>query len=136
MLTRENILERALPKREVQVPEWGGLVYVRPITLAEQGRLMDASASLDAKSTPTYFEKMKVTAKLICWTVCDDNGARVFTEADVAELINRQASAIYRLQDAILDFSGLTKESREELEKNLLLARNAEQGSSSPTDSA
>ncbi len=117
-LKKEQILS-ALPKlKEVEIAEWGGSVFIRPITLAEQAKLADLGAK---------FEKALVSAKmkgvmlpLIQWAVVDESGQPLFDEKDLGELINTSASAILRLQEEILSYSGLTKESREELEKNLL----------------
>jgi hypothetical protein len=34
-----------LPQIEIEVPEWGGSVFIRPVTLAEQAKLADLGAS-------------------------------------------------------------------------------------------
>ena len=60
------------------------------------------------------------TLTLVRWCVCDGEGNSLFDNEDVSSLLNTAASAFLRLQDAILELSGLTKDSREELEKNLL----------------
>jgi len=70
------------------------------------------------------------TLALIQWTVCDEEGKPLFTAEDLGGLMNKSsASAFLRLQDAVLKYSGLTEESRRELEKNLLIDPTAEPGS-------
>ena len=70
------------------------------------------------------------TLSLLQWTVCDENGNPLFTGEDLAGLMSKSsASAFLRLQDAVLKFSGLTEESRRELEKNLLIEQTGEPGS-------
>lgn len=125
-LKKEEIFSIALKLKEVEVPEWGGSVQIRPLTLAEQAKLADLG---------TKYEKALVAAKakgimlpLIQWAVVDDQGKPLFDSQDLDALMNAPASALLRLQDAILEYSGLTRESREQLEKNLLNSPTAEPG--------
>ena len=121
VLTKDQMLAVTPKLQEVEVPEWGGSVFIRPVTLAEQAKLADLGAK---------YEKGLVTARmkgimlpLIQWAVTDSEGKALFEAKDLDALMNTPASALLRLQDAILKFSGLTEESRRELEKNLLNAR-------------
>ena len=62
--------------------------------------------------------------------MCDEDGKPLFTGEDLAGLMSKSsASAFLRLQDAVLKYSGLTEESRRELEKNLLTEQTAGPGS-------
>ncbi len=119
-LTKDQILSVRPKVKEIEVPEWGGSVFVRPVTLKEQAKLADLGAKFEKAST---LDRMKNgTLCLIQWTVCDAEGESLFGPDDVAKLLDKSASAFLRLQDEILALSGLTTESREELEKNLLTA--------------
>lgn len=119
-LTKDQILSVRPKVKEIEVPEWGGSVFVRPVTLKEQAKLADLGAKFEKSST---LDRMKNgTLCLIQWTVCDSEGESLFGPDDVVKLLDKSASAFLRLQDEILALSGLTKESREELEKNLLTA--------------
>ncbi len=40
-LTKEQILAASPTLQEVEVPEWGGSVFIRLVTLEEQGKLAD-----------------------------------------------------------------------------------------------
>jgi hypothetical protein len=112
----------------VEVPEWGGSVFIRPVTLEEQGKLADLGAKHEKSSAAIRIRHC--TLSLLQWTVCDDEGKSLFTAEDLAGLISKSsASAFLRLQDAVLKFSGLTEESRRELEKNLLIEQTGEPGS-------
>jgi len=124
ILNKQEVLSKTPSLKEVEIPEWGGSVYIRPITLAEQAKLADLGVK---------FEKALVAAKmkgvmlpLIQWAVVDAHGDQFFNAADLDALMNLPASSVLRLQDEILAYSGLTKESREELEKNLLNTPNEE----------
>jgi hypothetical protein len=119
-LTKQQILSTSPRLKEVEVPEWGGSVFIRPLTIHEQAKLADLGTKYEKNSV---VDRMKnCTLRLVQWSVCDDQGNPLFETADLEPLMNKAASAFLRLQDAILALSGLTEESRKELEKNLLSA--------------
>lgn len=118
MLTKHQILAARPRVREIDVPEWGGSVYIRPMTEAERARFADLANRFD-KATPG--EKIRnITFPIILWAVCDDSGTPFFADVkEVATLAETSpSSAFLRLQEAIFDLSAFTKEAREELEKN------------------
>lgn len=128
-LTKDQIFSAALdPKLQpVEIPEWGGSVYIRPVTLAEQGKLADLGARFEKSSAADRIKHCTLT--LLQWTVCDEHGIQLFTAQDLVDLMSKPgspASAFLRLQDAVLKFSGLTEESRKDLEKNLLTSQDSE----------
>ncbi len=126
-LTKEQILA-AMPKlQEVEVPEWGGSVFIRPVTLAEQAKLADLGLKHEKGSVVVRMKS--ITLQLIQWAACDADRQPLFELKDIEALVNKSASALLRLQDAILKYSGLTEESRSELEKNLLNATSDEPAS-------
>jgi len=119
-LTREQILTASPKLKEVDVPEWGGSVFIRPLTIHEQAKLADLGTKHEKSSV---VDRMKnCTLRLVQWSVCDDRGNPLFEAGDLEPLMSKAASAFLRLQDAILALSGLTEESRKELEQNLLSA--------------
>ena len=119
-LTREQILAASPRLKEVEVPEWGGSVFIRPLTIHEQAKLADLGTKYEKG---TVVDRMKnCTMRLVQWSVCDERGGTMFEAADLEPLMAKSASAFLRLQDSILALSGLTEESRRELEKNLLSA--------------
>jgi hypothetical protein len=126
-LTKEQILRSSPKLQEIEIPEWGGSVFIRPVTLEEQGKLADLGAKHE--KSPAAARIKHCTLSLLQWTVCDEEGKPLFTAEDLAGLMGKSsASAFLRLQDAILKFSGLTEESRRELEKNLLTGPTGEPG--------
>ena len=119
-LTKQQILSTSPRLKEVDVPEWGGSVFIRPLTIHEQAKLADLGTKHEKSSV---VDRMKnCTLRLVQWSVCDEQGNPLFEGGDLEPLMNKAASAFLRLQDAILALSGLTEESRKELEKNLLSA--------------
>jgi len=49
-LTKDQILSVTPKLKEVDVPEWGGSVFIRPVTLEEQGKLADLGAKHEKSS--------------------------------------------------------------------------------------
>lgn len=92
MLTREQILKADDRTRElVEVPEWGGSVYVSVMS----GTARDAWEAALLKDGKPDFEHMR--AKLAAATVVNEAGKPLFTPADVKELSSRSAVALDRI---------------------------------------
>jgi len=95
-LTKEQILATSPKLKEVEVPEWGGSVFIRPVTLEEQGKLADLGAKHEKSSAALRIKHC--TLSLLQWTVCDEDGKALFTGEDLAGLMNKSsASAFLRL---------------------------------------
>jgi hypothetical protein len=85
LLSRDQILEaNDLETREVDCPEWGGSVLVRALS----GRERDAwEASLVQMRGKQQVPQMgNVRAKLVVRCCVDENGERLFSDADVKAL--------------------------------------------------
>lgn len=108
MLAKADILGRVDLGEEVEVPEWGGSVRVRGLTVAEWASLKE----LTEDKPP-----IEVMAVVVSRCVVDENGARMFTDEDVDALKQREATAIVRLGNVAQKRSGLTIEP-EQAEKN------------------
>jgi hypothetical protein len=88
-LTREQILAADdLTRERVDVPEWGGPVFVRLMSAAEHARL-----GLAFDSIP----KEKVREHVVALTLCDDAGNPLFTPDDVEALGRKSKDAIERV---------------------------------------
>lgn len=93
-LNRDAILAKPeLPRVAVDVPEWGGTVFVREMTGVERDRFEAAHA----KAPNDNFR-----ARIAVATLCDDSGKRLFSEADVAALGEASSAALSRVLDAAL----------------------------------
>lgn len=116
-LTREAILQADdLPREMIEVPEWGGSVYVRALSGAERDAYEAACLEKRGKSYETNLQNLR--AKLCALTVCAEDGKRLFTEADIDALGGKSAAALDRLFAAAKRLSGLGAEDVEELAKN------------------
>lgn len=112
LLSKADILGADdLPTRDVEVPEWGGTVRVRGLT--GQGRdafeMKMASATKSGSSGDVDFR-----ASLVVRCVVDENGERLFTDKEVAQLGRKSGAALDRVFDAVRDLSGITQSAKED----------------------
>ena len=78
-----------LPYEEVEVPEWGGSVRLRPMTAGEHARLGSDYESLSKEQIACY-----VLAK----TIVDEEGKPLFAdEAGLEALTRKSGNAVLRL---------------------------------------
>ena len=86
-LNRDAILgHNDLNLRKVEVPEWGGYVFVKPMTVEQS----DALAFTDPK-------KESVRAKMVVFCTCNDKGEALFSLDDVDQLTKKSATTINKL---------------------------------------
>jgi len=117
VLNREAILAaKDLPRELVEVPEWGGAVYVRALTGAERDQF--EASIVEQRGRDVRMNMRNIRAKLVALTVVDEDGQRIFTDDDVAALGGKSAAALDRLFAVAQRLSGLSKEDVEELAKN------------------
>lgn len=133
LLTRENILAADDLGRElVSVPEWGGDVYVRGLT----GKERDAfeAGMIDQRGKSQTVNLQNIRAKLAGLSICDENGKRIFTDADLAALAGKSAVALNRVFEVARRLSGLGDDDVKELAKELEDNPFAGSHSGSPSD--
>lgn len=114
ILNKESILAADdLPKQEVDVPEWGGTVFVRTMTGAERDEF---EASLFGDDDKRTFSNMR--ARLASLTMVDEDGSRLFNSDETAELGKKSSAALDRVFSAAKDLNKMSGEDVEELVKN------------------
>lgn len=117
----------------VPVPEWGGDVIIKAMTGTERDAFeagMWVSGQLDRRN---------YRSKLLVQVLVNENGTRIFTDAQAADLGKRSAAVIDRLYDVAARLSGLSDAEQEEMEGNSETdepADGADSSSPSPATSA
>jgi hypothetical protein len=102
---------------EVFVPEWGGSVYVR--NLNGKGRDAFEGSRIRIKdNNKVEMIHENTRAKLLSLTLCDEHGALLFSEEDVAALGEKNASALDRVFDVAQRLSSLRPQDVETKVKN------------------
>ncbi len=116
-LTKEQILAASDIKIEkVAVPEWGGEVYVKGMTGSERDKF--EASIIEIRGNTQKANLANVRAKLACFTICDESGARLFSEEEIVELAKKSAQALQRVFDAAQRLSGIGSEDVDSLLKN------------------
>lgn len=115
LLSREQILGAQDRKTEdVEVPEWGGTVRVRSLSGSERDAYEAGIVQLRGDGS-RKFTLQNARARLVSLSLCDENGERMFTDADIIKLGDKSALALERVFDAARRLSGLSDEDVEEL---------------------
>ena len=110
ILSKEAILQaNDIKKVLVEVPEWGGQVYVRSMTAIQRDKF---ELAVQEKKIQNW------RALIASQTICDENGNTLFNEQDINALSQKSASALSRVFDKAIELSRFTNEDIEELEKN------------------
>src|SRR4051794_20112140 len=115
MLTKDQILSASdLPTEPVQVPEWGGCVYLRTMSGTERDSF--EQGIVDARKSGT--ELVNIRARLAVKTVCDQSGTRLFTDDDADALGKKSGKALDRIFEVAQRLNGIGEKDVEELEGN------------------
>ena len=114
MLSREAILKTDdLPRELVQVPEWGGDVYVSTLN----GTQRDAfEQSMQGKKNKLNLDNVR--ARFAVLTLVDDKGVRLFTDADAKALGEKSAAALDRVFAVAQRLNGFSSQDAEDLAGN------------------
>jgi len=112
LLSRDDILNANDAKlEEIHIPEWNGNVYIRVMRAGERDKFEAECLNTTGK---TNFR-----AKLAALCVCDKDGDRIFTDADIAALTNKSAAALDRIFRHAIHINQMTSDDIEELEQGL-----------------
>lgn len=95
-----------LNSREIEIPELGGKLFIRDLTILEAGKIANA-----IKGYPEDERNWWDIFHTIALAVHDEQGDQVFTAEQVSKIPRSKVGALIKLRDEILGNSG-------ELEKN------------------
>ena len=116
-LTKEQILQKQdLLIESVDVPEWGGRIYVRSLSGTEREEYEKICSD---RSRSKNFDMRGLRVKLIVLSVCDKDGKRIFGESDEAKLNKKSAAVIEKVFNAAKKASGLSDQDVKDLTENL-----------------
>jgi hypothetical protein len=128
-LTREQILQLA-GKRTIQkidVPEWGGEVYIRELLGKERDRLEASVLATNGNNKKSNTENLR--ARLVVLAVVDENGNRLFSDEDAKTVGTLGVKGLQRAFIMAQRLSGLSDEEIEELTVKLGEDQSADSGS-------
>jgi hypothetical protein len=111
-MNREQILaKRTTRVVPIEVPEWGGTVHLRGLTVGERDRI-DQFVQ-DAKQKLAGFRSLVLS---LC--LCDADGKRLFNDGQRAELDTIDAGVAERLFTAAMPLAGIAPSDLKDLEGN------------------
>jgi hypothetical protein len=135
-LSKDDILKAAdNAPEEVEVPEWGGTVLVRGMTGRERDAF-EVSMMTSGRGGRREVNPVNVRAKLVARCVVDDDGNRLFDDADATELGAKSAAAVDRVYAVAARLSGMGDGDQEEMTRDFALADGEGSSSTSPSGSA
>ena len=127
ILTRAEILAADdLPRELVEVPEWGGSVYVRGLTAMERSEFENLMLGLENKRIKvgksddmTIQMDMRVLrVRLSALCMVDEKGNRLFGDDAVEALGRKSADALNRIFVVAQRLSGMTSDDVEDAAGN------------------
>ncbi len=117
--------------KEIDVPEWGGAVYIRVISGRERDAY-EASISSDGKSRNLH----NMRARLVVLLLSDKDGNPLFQTTDAEALGKKSSKVIDRLFEAGRELNNMmSDEELADLAKNSSGGPNGDSGSSSRKNS-
>lgn len=112
-LTKDQILAADdMGLLEVEVPEWGGSVFVRVMSVGERDSYENEWMVNKHKGVENF------RSKFLQRVLCDDKGELLFTPSEVNGLAKKSARVITRVWEAAMRHNALTDNDVEELAKN------------------
>jgi hypothetical protein len=132
LLSREDILKADdLDTRDVDVPEWGGMVRVRELSGTARDEY-DAS-KLQRQADGSFDVNLaNQRAKLAARCIVGDDGEPLFNELDIGRLGQKSAAALERVCQVAAELSGLGEQAEDDAGKDSAPPPNDETGSTSP----
>ena len=95
-LKRDDILKAQDIKTEkVNIPEWGGDIYVKELTGEERNEY--ESFLIDLANGKKAHKMDEARSRLAVLSICDEEGKRLFTDDDIKALSRKNAKALMRV---------------------------------------
>jgi hypothetical protein len=118
ILTREEVIgAKDIKIERVDVPEWGGSIFVKGMSGTERDHYEVEILSARGTDRQANFENLR--AKLASLTVCDQEGHLLFTQDDIEALASKSSRALQRIFIVAQRLSGLSQADVAALAKEL-----------------
>jgi hypothetical protein len=98
--------------KTISVPEWGGEVCIRAMSVGERDRYENEFIRNKDKGVENF------RTKFLAACLCDEDGKRLFTEADIPELSKKSIKVMNRVWHEAMSHNALTNDDVEEIAKN------------------
>jgi hypothetical protein len=101
-----------LPCAELEVPEWGGWLRVRALSLNTYLSIKESAAQLDGSEN-----ERELTVSMLSAALVDENGHAMFDREGAARLLDKSATAVGKVMQAIARVAGVSPEAVLEAER-------------------
>ncbi len=115
LLGKDDILKRTdFPSEDIDVPEWGGTVRVQGMSGKDRDAF-EAQVVIFRGGRDAGRDLRNFRARLVAKCVVDEDGNRLFTDADIEALGELSAMALERVFEVALRLNGMSEEDVKEL---------------------
>lgn len=115
VLTKDIICgKQDLEIEKVEVPEWGGDVFIRTLTAAERDQF---DTSVYRQEGIKNYDNLR--ARYLCLCLCDEHGVRIFDDRDAEKLGTKSGKVMDRLFGIAQRINGMSPADVKEMVKNL-----------------
>ncbi len=116
-VTRDSIRAfKGHPLKPVEVPEWGGTVYIRVMPGTERDSFEAETYKLNGKSVE--LNRANFRARLLVRTLTDKDGRPLYHISDADELGQQPADILDKLATVASQANGMSPKDVEDLAKN------------------
>lgn len=111
-LTRDAIIGiKDLKTERVEVPEWGGYVFVKTLTGRERDAFEAETMKTKKGQKPGEGNYENFRARFVALTMVDENGAQIFTtRQEIAVLGTKSVAALQRVFNKAQELNGMSEE--------------------------
>lgn len=108
-LTAEEVLAASdIETEAVDVPEWGGKVYVRGLTAAQRDRYDREIVQIDKNGNTSIGRLENLRALLVVRCLVSEDGERLFKDSQARDLGEKSSVVIGRLWEVAARLSGMS----------------------------
>jgi len=123
MLSRNEIINaKDCKTTQIDIPEWGGAIYLRKWTGKDRSMFWSKSIRASEAGAEVNWDTLFDNQVLVvAMSLCDEEGNKLFTtsDEDLAILSAKDGDVLQRLYTASIELNGMTAKSTEEAAKNL-----------------
>jgi len=116
LLSKDAILKADdLPFRDIDVPEWGGVVRVGTMTAGDRDAF--EASIYEGDGDKVKINRNDFRAKLLARALKDESGARLFSDKEIQAISAKSAKVVQKLFEVAQDMNGLSQSVQDDLEK-------------------
>lgn len=99
--------------QDVSVPEWGGTVRIREMSVGDREHLSALYKKREDDETASSY-----LAVLVALSVVDKDGNRLFADADIPSLEKKSLPTLQAISEAAMALNGISIKAKDEAVKN------------------